>query len=129
MGSNPAGSGSIERAVGIPGIEPAYTVTVLYTRAGVREEVVGGFEALYSQLRRRFRYGLVDGSEWQAANGAVQGCPASPDLLNLLLEAFHRWARAAGYGVRFSSTTSPSMSYTDDVALIAGSEAEMQDLI
>ena len=33
-------------------------------RAGVREEVVRGFEAFYGQLRRRFRYGQVDGEEW-----------------------------------------------------------------
>ena len=43
-------------------------------------------------------------------------------MLNLLLEAFHRWARAAGYGVAIGTTTIPSVSYTDDVALVAGSE-------
>ena len=93
--------------------------------AGVREEV-HGFKAFYAQLRRRFRYGQVGGSEWQAANGAAQGCPASPDLLSLLLEAFHRWARAAGYGVAIGMTT---VSYADGVASMAGSKAEMRVLI
>ena len=98
-------------------------------RAGVREEVVRAFEAFYHQLRRYFRYGQVDGEPWQATNGAAQGCPASPDLLNLLLEAFHRWARAAGLGVPVGSTTVPSVSYADDVALAARSQAEMETLV
>ena len=98
-------------------------------RAGVPEEIVRGFETFYHQLQRRFRYGQVDGAVWQAANGAAQGCPASPDLLNLLLEAFHRWARAAGYGVVVGSVSVPSVSYADDVALVARSLDEMKSLV
>ena len=98
-------------------------------RAGIREEVVRAFEAFYHQLQRHFRYGQVDGKHWRATNGAAQGCPASPDLLNLLLEAFHRWARDAGHGVMVGTMRIPSVSYADDVALIGGSEAEIQQLI
>jgi len=60
-------------------------------RVGVGSATVGCFRSFYSQLRQRFRYGQVDGSEWSMANGLAQGCPASPDLLNILYEAFHRW--------------------------------------
>ena len=98
-------------------------------QAGVREAVVRGFEAFYHQLQRRFRYGQVDGSVWQASNGAAQGCPASPDLLNLLFEAFHRWARAAGLGVIVGSTLIPSISYADDLALLARCQSEMESLV
>jgi hypothetical protein len=98
-------------------------------KAGVREQVVRGFMAFYRQLLRRFRYGQVDGAEWQAANGAAQGCPASPDLLNILLEAFHRWARAAGLGVVVGTTTVPSVSYADDVTLVARSFDEAETLV
>ena len=47
------------------------------------------FESFYRCLRRRFRYGQVDGDFWQATNGLAQGCLAGPDLLNILLEPFH----------------------------------------
>jgi hypothetical protein len=107
---------------------PWWAIFGIARRAGVREEVVRGFEAFYHQLQRRFRYGQVDGSVWQAANGAAQGCPASPDLLNLLLEAFHCWARAAGLGVCVGPVTIPSVSYADDVCLVARDQAEMEVL-
>ena len=59
-------------------------------RAGVSSQVVAVFKSFYQGLRRRFRYGQLEGGVWQAANGLAQGCPASPDLLNILFEVFHR---------------------------------------
>ena len=70
---------------------PWWALFGVLEQAGVRTTVVNAFRSFYRQLRRRFRYGSVDGGSWQAANGLAQGCPASPDLLNLLMEAFHRW--------------------------------------
>ena len=35
---------------------------------------------------------LLYDTEWSMSNGLAQGCPASPDLLNILFEPFHRWA-------------------------------------
>jgi ribonuclease HI len=87
------------------------------------------FEVYYRDLRRRFRYGQVDGSAWQAANSLMQGCPASPDELNLLLEPFHRWALAAGFGVDVGVGRVPSVSFADDVALLAGDRSEAETLI
>ena len=98
-------------------------------QAGIWEEVVRGFQVFYCQLQRRFRFGQVEGAVWQAANGAAQGCPASPDLLNLLFDAFHRWARAAGLGVAVHTTLIPSVSYADDLALVARCQAEMEVLV
>ena len=68
---------------------PWWAVFGFLRHAGVRESVVRCFEAFYRELWRRFRYGQVDGDVWQATNGLAQGCPMSPDLLNMLLEAFH----------------------------------------
>ncbi len=62
-------------------------------------QVVQAFQSFYAGLRRRFRYGQMDGGVWQATNGLAQGCPVSPDLLNIHFEPFHRWALAAGFGV------------------------------
>ena len=98
--------------------------------AGISDQVVGCFEAFYTALRRRFRYGQVEGETWQATNGLAQGCPASPDLLNLLLEPFHRWALAQDVGVEVQpGCRVPSVSFADDVALVATSRRELEVLV
>ena len=99
-------------------------------RAGVAPQVVDSFASFYRDLRRRFRYGSVDGEMWRACNGLAQGCPASPDLLNMLFEAFHRWAAAAGLGVPIADGVSiASASFADDVALVASSKVQLESLI
>ena len=96
---------------------------------GIANCVVRGFESYYQAVRRRFRFGQVEGAVWQAANSLMQGCPASPDELNLLLEPFHRWALAAGLGVDVGVGRVPSVSFADDVALVARDRAEAETLI
>ena len=108
---------------------PWWAVFRTLLAVGIRPAVVTGFQAFYRQVRRRFRYGAVDGSVWFAANGLAQGCPASPDLLNILMEAFHRWAVSEGLGVPVAGLRIASVSFADDVALVAGSQLEMERLI
>ena len=66
---------------------------------------------------------------WAAANGVAQGCAASPDILNMLFKAFHRWALAAGCGVEAGGSRIPSVSFADDLALIAATKEEMEKLV
>ena len=109
---------------------PWWAVFEVMRAAGVPEGTVRCFEAFYGALRRRFRYGQVDGETWQATNGLAQGCPASPDLLNLLLEPFHRWALAQNVGVEVApGCRVPSGSFADDVALIARNKPELELLV
>ena len=108
---------------------PWWAVFGVMRRTGVAAEVVDCFEDYARRLRRQFRYGAVDGECWQAANGLPQGCPASPDELNFLLEAFHRWARARGLGVNICMVAVPSTSFADDVVLIGRCQAEIEALI
>jgi hypothetical protein len=63
------------------------------------------------------------------ANGLAQGCPASPDLLNILFEPFHRWAGAQRVGVEISGTYVASSSFADDVCLLATSLREVELLV
>ena len=48
--------------------------------AGIPEKTVKAFKNFYERLRRRFRYGKVDGAPWQGTNGLAQGCPAAPHV-------------------------------------------------
>ena len=109
---------------------PWWAVFGVMQKAGIEPRVVSCFRSFYQQLVRRFRYGQVEGEPWQATNGLAQGCPASPDLLNILFEPFHRWAQAEGHGVQvLADCRIPSVSFADDVALIARSQAELELLI
>ena len=80
-----------------------------------------GFRA-YEGLRERFRLGQVDGEQCQAQNGLTMGCPASPDLLNILKEPFHRWAAGQGLAV-------PVMDDADDLGLAAEACADLIALV
>ena len=98
--------------------------------SGMPPPLIRCFRSFYSHLRQRFRYGHVDGSSWSMANGLAQGCPASPDLLNLLFEPFHRWASAQGVGVLLTAALRvASSSFADDVGLIATSLQEVALLV
>jgi hypothetical protein len=108
---------------------PWWAIFGVMRRTGMEPRVVAAFEAFYRQLRRRFRYGQVDGAVCTATNSLAQGCPASPDLLNLLFEPFHRWALAQGFGVEVAGCRIPSTSFADDLALVASSLAEMERLV
>ena len=53
------------------------------------------------------------------ANGLAQGCPASPDLMSILFEPFHRWAAAQHKGVFVADRYVASARFADDTTQIA----------
>ena len=60
----------------------------------------------------------------------AQGCPAAPDMLNILFEPFQRWAAAQGRGVVLVGGGEVSSgSFADDVVLVAGSKEDAEFLI
>ena len=97
--------------------------------AGAPDQLVRVFGDFYRKLRRRFRFGQVEGADWQAENGLPQGCSAAPDLLNMLMESFHRWAGAQGVGVVVGSRRVASVGFADDLTLVARSHEEAVFLI
>ena len=108
---------------------PWWAVFRILRAAGMSVNVVDTFAAFYRDVRRRFRYGAVLGEPWRAANGLAQGCPASPDLLNILFETFHRWAAAQRLGVDAGGFTIASVSFADDLVLLAPSQAAVEQLV
>ena len=96
---------------------------------GISPTVIQCFRDFYTRLQLWFRYGQVDGGKWTMANGLAQGCPASPDLLNLMFEPFHRWAAAQQVGVPMDDGNLASSSFADDLCLLATSLAEVELLV
>ena len=105
---------------------PWWAVFNTLLESGAPPARVAALRFFYEHLRRCFRYGQVEGEWWLAANGFPQGCSLSPDLLNVLVEPFHRWTRASGLGVQVEGFLIPSVSFADDLALIATS---LDDLV
>ena len=109
---------------------PWWALWGIMSEAGVPRRTVRAFRRFYEHLRRHFRFGHVDGATWSSHNGLAQGCPAAPDMLNILLEPFHRWASAHGFGVSLlGGGRASSASFADDVVLIAESLEEMERFI
>ncbi len=71
----------------------------------------------------------MEGQEWGTDNGLAQGCPASPDLLNILLEPFHCWTAASGMGITFEGVKVASANFAHDLCLTALSFAEVEQLV
>ena len=108
---------------------PWWAIFGVLTRAGVPQRIVRCFRQLYANLRHRFRFGQVDGTEWSMTNGLAQGCPASPDLLNVLFEPFHRWAASQSVGVPVLDTHVASTSFADDLVLLGTDLRELVLLV
>jgi hypothetical protein len=97
--------------------------------AGMSSVTIKCFSSFYKALVQRFRFGQLDGEPWHMLNGVAQGCPASPDLMNLLFEAFHRWASSLGYGVQVVHDWVASVSFADDIALVGVSLVQITALV
>ena len=109
---------------------PWWALFGVMERSGVSRRVIRAFRSLYKGLNRRFRYGTLDGTSWKGTNGMAQGCPAAPDMLNILFEPFQRWAAAQGRGVvLIGGGEVASGSFADDVVLMAGSREDIEFLI
>jgi len=70
--------------------------------------------------------GNSDGLSVSMANVLTHRCPASPDLLNIIFEPFHRWAGAQGVEVELLGDHVASTSYVD---LLATSLEEIELLV
>ena len=108
---------------------PWWAIFRVMRAEGVPGHIVECFQAFYRAPRQHFRYGRAKGERWAVWNGLAQGCPASPDLLNMLLEPFHRWAAEQGVGVLVGRAMLASLGFADDVALLATTWENAQVLI
>eukprot|EP01059_Diplonema_ambulator_P030260 TRINITY_DN509_c0_g1_i4.p1 TRINITY_DN509_c0_g1~~TRINITY_DN509_c0_g1_i4.p1 ORF type:complete len:924 (+),score=114.49 TRINITY_DN509_c0_g1_i4:185-2956(+) len=64
---------------------PQQLMFALVEKLGMHERVLKPLKAMYSALRRRFRYAMGVGKEFQVTNGILQGCPISVIMINALL--------------------------------------------
>ena len=108
---------------------PWWLVSGVMAQLGVPSRVGAVFGSYYAGLERHFRYGQRSGAPWTARNGLPQGCPAAPDLLNMIMAVFHAWVRRQGLGIEVAGCRLAALSYADDVAVVASSLTQLQVLI
>jgi ribonuclease HI len=77
---------------------------------------------MYRRLRRRFIFAGSVGSEFQATNGILQGCPLSVILLNALVAV---WAKA----VREEVPDAIADAYVDDTGAVATRPKHLQKVL
>ena len=80
---------------------------------GMNELVLAPLTAMYSNLRRRFKYAGFVGEEYTTTNGILQGCPLSMVLLNALVSV---WCRAVEVEAPDAAASATSTTLTLQLA-------------
>lgn len=97
---------------------------------GVREELVVRIAQLGVETRSRVRIGNERGECFWTARGVRQGCPISPLLFNLLTaDLEEEMGKIKWGGVKIGKERIYTLSYADDIVLMAENEEEMKSMI
>ncbi len=98
--------------------------------------MLAAIQALYSEAKLLINFSGCIGDSELTVSSVKQGCPLSPTLFGILIDALEGWlahkAPAAGVRVRAEGGGSrrlPVLIYADDLALLASSPSELQALI
>jgi len=97
---------------------------------GVREGLVVRVEEMLRETKSRVRVGKRIGEEFWTARGVRQGCPLSPTLFNILIADLEEEMTKGGWGgVRLGEGKIYTLSYADDVVLMAEEEQDMRAML
>ncbi|KMQ89458.1 rna-directed dna polymerase from mobile element jockey-like protein [Lasius niger] len=94
---------------------------------GVREGLVVRVEEMLRETKSRVRAGKRIGEKFWTARGVRQVCPISPTLFNILIADLEEEMERGGWGgVRLGERKIYTLSYADDVVLMAEEEQDMR---
>lgn len=97
---------------------------------GVREGLVIRVMEILRETESRVRVGGEVGERFWTARGVRQGCPLSPMLFNLLTANLEeRMGKVKWGGVKVKGERIYSLSYADDMVLLAEDEVGMKSMI
>lgn len=108
----------------------------LYER-GIREPALSVFRKGYEKVELRVKANGQRGRAFDSVQGVKQGCPLSPMLFGLFIEAFAEYVdeydRRSAQGGTYPPTAAgkgvPGLLYADDMTLMATIPARMQFLL
>lgn len=97
---------------------------------GIREGLVIRCEGVLRETRNRVRIGENLGECFWTGRGVRQGCPLSPTLFNLLTADLEQTMRRGGWGgLKLREEKVYSLSYADDMVLLAEEEDDMRSIL
>jgi len=98
---------------------------------GVRGTMLSALKAYYSDVRECVKTGDGLSDTIQSQLGVKQGCPLSPTLFGLYIDALEPHARRAVLtpGIKIGGHSLPIMLYADDIVLLASSESSLQSML
>lgn len=97
---------------------------------GVRENLRRRIGEIYERTGNVIRAEGGESEEFWTTRGVRQGCPLSPSLFNILLSDLEEYLRrVAEGGVVVGREKLWSLSYADDIVLLAVSKEGMKDMI
>jgi len=97
---------------------------------GVKEGLVVRCEDIVRETRNRVRVGENVGEWFWTGRGVRQGCPLSPSMFNLLTADLEQEMGKSGWGgVKLGEGKIYTLSYADDMVLLAEEEDEMRSLM
>jgi exonuclease III len=96
---------------------------------GIRGKAWRVTRNLYSSINACVKLGDKTSRNVSMRQGVRQGCPLSPILFNLFVEALAERLRKSGFGAKIKGIDLESLLYADDVVLLGESTADLQGLI
>jgi hypothetical protein len=96
---------------------------------GIRGKAWRVTRNLYSSINACVKLGDKTSRNVSMRQGVRQGCPLSPVLFNLFVEALAERLRKSGFGATINGIDLESLLYADDVVLLGESTADLQGMI
>jgi len=96
---------------------------------GIRGKAWRVTRNLYSSINACVKLGDKTSRNVSMRQGVRQGCPLSPILFNLFVEALAERLRKSGFGAKINGIDLESLLYADDVVLLGESTADLQGMI
>lgn len=106
------------------------TLWSMMEKRGVRKELIERVKEIYQETKCRVRVGKKESEVFWIEKGVRQGCPLSPTLFNIYMAGLEEHLRAGQEGgVVVGRKKIWSLSYADDVVLLAEGEEELRRMI
>ncbi|KAK3916754.1 hypothetical protein KUF71_025853, partial [Frankliniella fusca] len=111
------------------GSVPHLSVLSALRRAGLAQDETSLIQDLYSSSATRVRHadGFTEPIRFGA--GVRQGCPLSPVLFNIVMEAIIRTAKIGNQGYPLRGTPVSVLCYADDAVLVAPDPTTLQQML
>ncbi|KAK3933027.1 Retrovirus-related Pol polyprotein from type-2 retrotransposable element R2DM [Frankliniella fusca] len=111
------------------GSVPHLSVLSALRRAGLAQDETSLVQDLYSSSATRVRHadGFTEPIKFGA--GVRQGCPLSPVLFNIVMEAIIRTAKIGNQGYPLRGTPVSVLCYADDAVLVAPDPTTLQQML